>query len=156
MQAEHDEDAGELAEEAGDIGLDREGFEVDDAEKELAVEDAELERQAADEIVAEAYAWIRSAICRAIESVSCSTASCEKMPSRVGSSMRERRRSMESSATTLAAMEDDDAGADALDGVELVGAEKHDFAARGELLDEAAQHQGGGRRRDRRKVRQAG
>jgi hypothetical protein len=41
-----------------------------------------------------------------------------------------------------AAVEDDDAGADALDGVELVGAEENDFAACGELLDEAAEDEG--------------
>ena len=49
---------------------------------------------------------------------------------------------MESSATRLAAVEDDDAGADALDGVEFVGAEEDDFAARGEFLDEAAEDEG--------------
>ena len=45
--AVHDEDAGELAEEAGDVRLNRQRFEVDDAKQELPVEDAEMERQCA-------------------------------------------------------------------------------------------------------------
>jgi hypothetical protein len=38
-----------LSEEGGDVGFDREGFEVDNAQQELAAQDAELERQAAVE-----------------------------------------------------------------------------------------------------------
>jgi hypothetical protein len=45
-QAQHDEHSSELAEESDDIGLARERFEVDDAQKKLAVEDAKLEREA--------------------------------------------------------------------------------------------------------------
>ena len=40
-------------------------------------------------------------------------------------------------------MEDDDARADALDGVEFVGAEENDLAAGGEFLDEAAEDESG-------------
>ena len=58
-------------------------------------------RQAIEHVQAGVHAWMRSAISRAIASVSCSTASWEKMASRVGSSMSERRFSMESSATSL-------------------------------------------------------
>ena len=44
-QADEDEYAGELAEESRDVGLNGQGFKVDHAQKELAIEDAELERQ---------------------------------------------------------------------------------------------------------------
>jgi hypothetical protein len=38
-----------LAEEGGDVGLDGEGFEIDDAEQELVAEDAELQGEAMEE-----------------------------------------------------------------------------------------------------------
>src|ERR1700739_111847 len=41
----------------------------------------------------------------------------------------------------LAAMKNDDSVADAFDGVEFVGTEEHDFAARGEFRDESAQNE---------------
>jgi hypothetical protein len=41
----------------------------------------------------------------------------------------------------LAAVENDDARGDALDGLQIVRAEEHDLAARGELLNQAAEHQ---------------
>src|SRR5262249_28232342 len=44
----------------------------------------------------------------------------------------------------LAAMQNDHVRADTLHGFELVRAEKDDFAARGELLDQAAEHEPGG------------
>ena len=46
-------DGGELAEEARNIGFDGECFEIDDAQKELLMQDAELERQARAEAIEE-------------------------------------------------------------------------------------------------------
>ena len=61
------------------------------------------------------------------------------MSSSVGSAINVRRCAIESSATTLAAVKDHDARADALDRLQLVRAEQHDLAARGELLHQAAE-----------------
>jgi len=40
-ETEHHEDAGELAEEAGDISFDGEGFEIDDSQQKLLMHHAE-------------------------------------------------------------------------------------------------------------------
>jgi hypothetical protein len=42
--AEHHENAGELAKEPGYVGLNRERFEIDNAQQELAIENAKLQR----------------------------------------------------------------------------------------------------------------
>jgi hypothetical protein len=44
-KAEHDEDAGELAEIGRDVRFHGEGLEIDDTQQELAVKDAELKGQ---------------------------------------------------------------------------------------------------------------
>jgi hypothetical protein len=43
--ADQDQHAGKLSEQRGNVGVHRQGFEVDDAQEKLAVEDAELQRQ---------------------------------------------------------------------------------------------------------------
>jgi hypothetical protein len=42
--AEHHENAGELAKEPGYVGLNRERLEIDNAQQELAIENAKLQR----------------------------------------------------------------------------------------------------------------
>src|SRR6266481_5836364 len=68
----------------------RKNFQIDHAEEKFAIEYAELQLR---------HAFMKSAIWREIAAVSCSTASCEKMPSSVGADINVRSRSIESSAT---------------------------------------------------------
>src|SRR5689334_9064051 len=70
----------------------RQDFQVHHAEQKLAVQHPKLQP---------GHALIKSAISREIAAVSCSTASCEKIPSSVGTAISVRSLSIESSATTF-------------------------------------------------------
>ena len=49
-QAEHDEHAGELPEKPGNVSLNGQCFEIDNAQKKLAIENMKRERQAAKQL----------------------------------------------------------------------------------------------------------
>ena len=93
----------------------------------------------------EGQAPMRSTMWREVVVVSCSTASWEKICSRVGRAMRGCVEAGDGvcSATTRAAVQDDDVCAEALDDFKLMRVEEDDLAAAGELLDEAAEDEGG-------------
>src|SRR5260370_41867003 len=74
--------------------------------------------------------------------VSCSIANWEKIASSVGRDISARSCSMESLATTRPLCRIT-TRAETLDGLEFVGAEQDDFAARRELADQTAEHQRG-------------
>ena len=128
-QADHDGTPANWPRKPGDVGLDRQGFEVDDAQQELAAEDAKLERQAIEQLYATSLCMdeIRDL---AGHGVGVLLDGELREDAFEGGQLHEGAQTLDGVVGyDLAAMKDDDAGTDALDGVEFVGAEEHDFAA---------------------------
>src|SRR5579872_3080968 len=94
-EAKGGQHGGELHQDFGDVAAGGEDFQIDQAEQEVAVENAKLFA-----LVGHDQPAITSTSPRVMAEVSCSTASWEKMPSRVGWDIRARSCSMESLATT--------------------------------------------------------